>query len=164
MNVELSVVGSIASVIALIAMGIGGVIQLFRKCRIYRSERDKRADKFRDFLVRVVDESTTANERSDVSALIQHTLSICRNKIIQQYCELITSLVIGGFGFLIASSMHAGIIAWVFLLLRILFSTVDLWFISTMRKDVEHSEWQIGEAWAGYFEKAHSRKSSLSNG
>lgn len=164
MNVELSVVGSIASVIALIAMVIGGGIQLFRKYRAYRSERDERADKFRDFLVRVVDESTTATERSDASALIQHTLSIYRHKIIQQYCVLLTSIAIGGFGFLIASSINVGPIAWVFLLLGILLSAGDLWFISTMRKDVEHSEWQIGEAWAGHLDKARSRKRSRSNG
>ncbi|MPX91668.1 hypothetical protein EHW58_12980 [Salinivibrio sp. VYel1] len=144
-------------------MAIGGGRRLFRKYRAYRSERDERADRFRDFLVKVVDESTTANERSDASSLIQHTLSIYRHKIIQQYCVLLTSIAIGGFGFLIFSSIDFNPIAWSFLFLGITLSAADLWFISTMRKDVEHSEWKIGEAWAGHLDKARSRKKSRSH-
>lgn len=164
MNLELSDLGSIASVIALIVMMIGGGVRLFRKYRSYRSERDERADRFRDFLVRVVDESTTATERADASSLVQHTLAIYRHKIIQQYCVLLTSIAIGGFGFLISASINVDAIAWLFLLLGVILCSADLWYISTLKKDVEHSEWQIGEAWAAHIDKGRSRKRSRSNG
>lgn len=164
MNMELSDFGSIASVIALIVMVIGGGVRLFRKYRTYRSERDERAERFRDFLVRVVDESTTATERADASSLVQHMLSIYRHKIIQQYCVLLTSIAIGGFGFLISASIDADPIAWAFLFLGVTLCAADLWYISTLKKDVEHSEWQIGKAWAGHIDKGRSRKRSRSNG
>jgi hypothetical protein len=161
---ELADFGSIASVVALVVMVISGAIRLVRKYRGYRSERAEQADRFRDFLVKAVDESTTATERSDASALIQHMLSMYRHRIIQQYCVLLTSIAIGGFGFLIFSSIDSDSIARIFLLLGIILSGADLWYISMIRKNVEHSESEIAEALASHLAKTRSRKRSRSTG
>ena len=161
---DLNQIGSYTSIIALVVMFVGGMVRGFKQYRAYTKKQKSEVQEFKEWLFRVVDESTTVTERSDTNSYVQHVLSQYRHIVLQSYLKILMYLIWAGLGYMVLVSIDLKFHAWVFLAAALGWAASEFWYLTRYREKVDQSQWEVTKALARHLNRTIERKRSKNSG
>jgi tetrahydromethanopterin S-methyltransferase subunit G len=153
---NLSDIGSIASIVALVIIAIGFLSRTVKKIKSFNTEMKKKEDDLLNSILGAVNSASTSTTRNDVAIYVNHIISMHRHNVIQQRISILFDLIVGLIALTILDITGLGLFIFgVF----IAFACMDAWLAKKIQRRIDFIEIKLVDVWGEKLIKSISMSS-----